>query len=116
MGQEAIELADQHELDLILMDLKMPIVNGIEATKTIHQDHPEIKILVLTTYDDDEWVLMLFVLGLMGIFLKIQKREKVIEAIHGTAEGKSFLDPNVAGRIMQKNIPTTKETCIFTYR
>jgi len=101
-GAEAIELAAQKQPDLILMDLKMPGVNGIEATREIHARFPHIKILVLTTYDDDEWVFDAIRAGASGYLLKDTPRQKIIEAIRGTMEGKSFLDPAVAGKLMNQ--------------
>ena len=101
-GAEAIELAAKHKPDLILMDLKMPGMNGIEATRTIHAQFPEIKILVLTTYDDDEWVMDALRAGAIGYLLKDTPREKVIEAVRGTVAGKAFIDPNVAAKVIQR--------------
>jgi DNA-binding NarL/FixJ family response regulator len=101
-GAEAIELAAQKRPDLILMDLKMPGVNGIEATRDIHARFPHIKILVLTTYDDDEWVFDAVRAGASGYLLKDTPRQKIVEAIRGTVEGKSFLDPAVAGKLMNQ--------------
>src|SRR5688572_16158531 len=101
-GAEAIEFAEKHKPDLILMDLKMPSVNGIEATREIRKKFPNIKILVLTTYDDDEWVFDAIRAGASGYLLKDTSRQKIIEAIRGTMDGKSFLDPNVAGNLMNQ--------------
>lgn len=101
-GAEAIELAAQKQPDLILMDLKMPSVNGIEATRDIRARFPHIKILVLTTYDDDEWVFDAIRAGASGYLLKDTPRQKIIEAIRGTMDGKSFLDPAVAGKLMNQ--------------
>jgi DNA-binding NarL/FixJ family response regulator len=99
-GAEAVELAEQKRPDLILMDLKMPGVNGIEATRRIRAKFPEIKILVLTTYDEDEWVFDAIRAGASGYLLKDTPRQKIVEAIRGTMEGKSFVDPAVAGKMM----------------
>lgn len=101
-GAEAIELAAQKQPDLILMDLKMPGTNGIEATRQIHTRFPHIKILVLTTYDDDEWVFDAIRAGASGYLLKDTSRQKIIEAIRGTLDGKAFIDPNVAGKLMNQ--------------
>ncbi len=99
-GSEAMELAEQKQPDLILMDLKMPGVNGIEATRRIRAKFPEMKILVLTTYDEDEWVFDAIRAGASGYLLKDTPRQKIVEAIRGTMEGKSFVDPSVAGKMM----------------
>ncbi len=101
-GFEAVELADKKKPDLILMDLKMPGMNGIEATREIRKRHPNIKILVLTTYDDDEWVFDAIRAGASGYLLKDTPRQKIVEAIRGTMDGKSFVDPAVAGKLLNQ--------------
>jgi DNA-binding NarL/FixJ family response regulator len=99
-GAEAVELVTREQPDLVLMDLKMPGMNGIEATRQIRAKFPDVKVLVLTTYDDDEWVFDAIRAGASGYLLKDTPREKVVEAIRGTLEDKSFVDPAVAGKLM----------------
>ena len=101
-GAEALELAGKHHPDLVLMDLKMPGMNGVEATRRIHADFPAVKVLVLTTFDDDEWVFDAIRAGASGYLLKDTPREKVIEAIRGTLSGKTFVDPLVAGKLLNQ--------------
>lgn len=107
-GVDAVELAGQKQPDLILMDLKMPMMNGIEATREIRAKYPQIKILVLTTYDDDEWVFDAIRAGASGYLLKDTSRQKIVEAIRGTLDGKSFVDPAVAGKLL--NHVASKQT------
>jgi DNA-binding NarL/FixJ family response regulator len=99
-GDEAVELVSKNQPDLVLMDLKMPGMNGIEATRQIRAKFPEVKVLVLTTYDDDEWVFDAIRAGASGYLLKDTPREEVVKAIRGTVEGKSFVDPAIAGKLM----------------
>ncbi|MDY7079808.1 MAG: response regulator transcription factor [Chloroflexota bacterium] len=99
-GAEAVEQVALHQPDLVLMDLKMPGMNGIEATRQIRTRWPAVKVLVLTTYDDDEWVFDAIRAGAAGFLLKDTPREAVIQAVRGTVEGKSFLDPAVAGKLL----------------
>ena len=99
-GAEAIDLVEEHRPDLVLMDLKMPIMNGIEATRRIRQDHPTIPVLVLTTYDADEWVFDALRAGAVGYLLKDTPREQLVAAVRGSAAGQSFVDPNVAGKLI----------------
>ena len=101
-GAEVVELAASSQPDLILMDLKMPGINGVEATRRIRAQHPEIKVLVLTTYDDDEWLFDAIRAGASGYLLKDTPREKVLEAIRGTVHGQAFVDPAVAGKLLQQ--------------
>ena len=97
------------------MDLKMPIMNGIEATREIHTKFPNIKILVLTTYDDDEWVFDAIRAGASGYLLKDTSRQKIVEAIRGTMDGKAFVDPAIAGKLLnQVASKQTQPTSILT--
>lgn len=99
-GAEAVELVEKNRPDLVLMDLKMPGLNGVEATRRICAAHPEVKVLVLTTFDDDEWVFDAIRAGASGYLLKDTPREKLLEAVRGTTQGKTFVDPAVAGKLL----------------
>ncbi len=120
-GAEVVELAAAHTPDLILMDLKMPGINGVEATRRIRTQHPDMKILVLTTYDDDVWLFDAIRAGASGYLLKDTPREKVLEAIRGTVSGQAFVDPAVAGKLLQQTAsqqvqPSTQITDKLTGR
>jgi DNA-binding NarL/FixJ family response regulator len=120
-GQEAVELVRSQPPDLVLMDLLMPGVNGVEATRRIRAEFPGVKILVLTTFDDDEWVFDAIRAGASGYLLKDTPRAKVIEAIRGTISGKSFVDPAVAGKLLEQVAspqvePASKITAKLTER
>lgn len=101
-GLQAVELAAKLNPDIILMDLKMPVMNGIEATRQIKSARPDTKVLILTTYDHDDWLFDALRVGASGYLLKDAKREEIISAIRGILEGKTFLDPNVAGRVVSQ--------------
>lgn len=100
-GQEAIDLAAQLQPDLVLMDLKMPRVNGVEATRAIRHHFPGVYVLVLTTYDADEWVFDAVRAGASGYLLKDTPPSQLIAAIRSTVEGKTPVDPGVAGKIFE---------------
>ncbi len=100
-GEEAVELAARLRPDVALMDLKMPLMNGVQATREIRSRLPGVKVLVLTTYDFDEWVFDAIRGGASGYLLKDTPREQLIAAIRGTAEGKTYVDPSVAGKLLQ---------------
>ncbi len=106
-GQEALELSEQLNPDLVLMDLKMPVMNGVVATRRILQKDPNQKVLILTTYDDDEWIMDAVRAGASGYLLKDTPPAELLQAIHGTLEGKSFVDPNITGKLLNsiKNQP-----------
>jgi DNA-binding NarL/FixJ family response regulator len=101
-GAEAVEMVADKRPDLILMDLKMPIMNGVEATRQIRMKYPEVKVLVLTTYADDEWVFDAIQAGASGYLLKDTPREGLIKAVRGTVTGKTYVDPSVAGKVLDQ--------------
>ncbi|GAB4580766.1 MAG: response regulator transcription factor [Anaerolineales bacterium] len=101
-GEEAIAMIEQVRPDLILIDLKMPVMNGIQATLRITQKYPDIRVLVLTTYDDDEWVFDAIRAGAHGYLLKNTPREELVKAIYETMSGKTPVDPGVAGKLFSQ--------------
>jgi DNA-binding NarL/FixJ family response regulator len=103
-GEEALALAAEDHPDVVLMDLNMPVVNGVQATQRLRLKHPAVRVLVLTTYADDAWVIDAIRAGAAGYLLKDTRRDDLVAAIKGTAEGKSFLDPTVAGRLMRQMV------------
>jgi DNA-binding NarL/FixJ family response regulator len=114
-GAEAVDLVAEHRPDLVLMDLKMPGMNGIEATRRIRAHYPEVKVLVLTTYDDDEWLFDALRAGAAGYLLKDTGRSEVVKAIRGTVEGQAFVDPAVAGKLLSRVTSTqTRPASLLT--
>jgi DNA-binding NarL/FixJ family response regulator len=99
-GAQAVEMAVREKPDLVLMDLKMPVMNGVDATREIRARVPGTRVLVLTTYGTDDWVLDAIRAGASGYMLKDSPREDVLKAIRGTLDGKTFLDPSVAGKVL----------------
>jgi len=98
-GAQAVEMIAETRPDVVLMDLKMPVMNGVQATRLIREQHPEVRVLVLTTYDADEWVFDAIRGGAAGYLLKDTPRERLIAAIRDTVEGKTHVDPAVAGKL-----------------
>jgi two-component system, NarL family, response regulator LiaR len=99
-GAEAVAALERLAPDLVLMDLKMPGLNGIEATRQIRARFPQVRVLVLTTYDDDEWIFDAVRAGAAGYLLKDTPRAELLAAVRGTVAGKSYVDPAVAGRLL----------------
>jgi DNA-binding NarL/FixJ family response regulator len=99
-GAQAVDMVPETQPDVVLMDLKMPVMNGIQATRLIRDRYPSARVLVLTTYDADEWLFDAIRGGAAGYLLKDTPREQLIEAIRGTAEGKAHVDPAVAGKLL----------------
>ncbi|CAN5663816.1 response regulator transcription factor [soil metagenome] len=98
-GAAAVDLVANLKPDIVLMDLRMPILNGIQATRQLHEQFPEVRVLVLTTYDDDEWVFDAIRAGAAGYLLKDTPREHIIAAIRGTVAGSTYVDPKVAAKL-----------------
>jgi len=103
-GQEALDLVPELQPDVVLMDLKMPVLNGVQATQRLRQAYPHVYVLVLTTYVADDWVFDAIRAGAAGYLLKDTRRDELLAAIKGTAEGRSYLDPAIAGRVMQQAV------------
>jgi DNA-binding NarL/FixJ family response regulator len=101
-GAQALDLVAETTPDVVLMDLKMPGMNGIQATRALRDHHPEIGVLVLTTYDADEWVFDAIRAGASGYLLKDTPREGLIAAIEGTAAGETHVDPAIAGKLFRQ--------------
>ena len=99
-GQEAVEQALALNPDVILMDLKMPNLNGIHATRRITTGRPDIKVIVLTTYDADDWVFDAIRAGASGYLLKDAGGEEIVAAIKGVMSGEVRLDPHIAGKVL----------------
>ena len=100
-GVEAIELTRTTQPELVLMDLKMPRMNGLQATKAICEQFPAVRILVLTTYAEDEWVIDAIRAGAAGYVLKDTPQEELLKAIMETMKGWSHIDPQVAGKLLK---------------
>lgn len=100
-GEEVLNLILSTHPDLVLMDLKMPKMNGVLATRKIKEDHNDIYVLVLTTYDD-EWIFDAIRSGAAGYLLKDTPPTELIRSIKGTLEGMSFIDPQVAGKLLSE--------------
>lgn len=100
-GQEAIQLANQLQPDIVLMDVQMPGLNGIEATRQIVYTSPHISILMLTMFEDDESVFAALRAGARGYLLKGALKAEIVRAIQGVASGEAIFGPSIARRLMQ---------------
>src|SRR5262245_22216606 len=99
-GARAVEMVGELKPDIVLMDLNMPSVNGIEATRRIYDRFPTVRVVALTTYETEEWVIDAIRAGAVGYLLKDNPRATLIRAIEGTYAGQTYLDPAVAGKII----------------
>jgi len=101
-GREAFEQIAKLKPDVVLMDLRMPEMDGVEAIGKIKEKYPDINILVLTTYDTDADIVRAVEAGATGYLLKDAPREELFRAVRGTAKGETVLAPVVAARLMGK--------------
>jgi DNA-binding NarL/FixJ family response regulator len=101
-GQEAVNLAVKLRPDVILMDMQMPILNGIGTTRRLKQSLPECRIIMLTTFNDNETIFDALRAGAMGYLLKDVGSAQLAESIRATVRGESILDPSVAAKVVQE--------------
>jgi two-component system, NarL family, response regulator LiaR len=124
-GQQAIDLTLQLRPDIVVMDVRMPVLSGLEATRRIREDMPEVQVLVLTAYDDDQYVFSLLQAGASGYLLKTAPVYELVKAIRLVKSGESPLDPSIARKVVIRmtgdqgsRIPVGDETPIesLTFR
>ncbi|MEU7881494.1 response regulator transcription factor [Microbispora bryophytorum] len=108
-GDEAIRQAAELTPDVVLMDLRMPVLDGVAATRRLRTDHPGIGIIALTTFDDDEDVFAALRAGALGYLLKDVSSAQLIEAVLSAARGESVLQPSVAAKVVAQfaRLPST---------
>ncbi len=117
-GEEAIREALDKRPEVILMDLRMPVLDGVSTTRQLHTLLPGARVIVLTTFDDDEYVFDGLRAGAVGYLLKDTSSDKLIEAIHAAARGEYFLLPSITTKVMAEfarlanRVPRITETLV----
>ena len=101
-GREGVEMAERLKPDVILMDLRMPEMDGVEAMRRIRQAQPAINFLVLTTFDTDEYIFDAVEAGAKGFLLKDASRDDLFNAVRAVSRGESLIQPNVAVRLLNR--------------
>lgn len=99
-GEEALQRVEMLHPDVVLMDLRMPVLDGVTATRRLKERRLSSRVIILTTFDDDEYVFDGLRAGAVGYLLKDVSSEKLVEAIRATARGDSFLQPNIAAKLV----------------
>jgi len=99
-GIEAVALALEHQPDVAVLDIQMPEMGGIEATRQIKAQSPGVHVLVLTAYDDDPYIFAMLQAGASGYVLKTAPSEELVRAVQAVARGESALDPAVTAKVM----------------
>lgn len=107
-GKEAVVLCETHYYDLVILDIRMPVMDGLEAARIIHTRWPDRKILILTTFNDDEYALEALRNGAAGYMLKDAEPEELIRAIRSCLSGGLSLQDQVAAKMMPRLIRQTK--------
>lgn len=101
-GLEAVEKARELSPDVVLMDLRMPELDGVEAISRIRQEKPEVKFIILTTYSDDEYIFKGIAAGARAYLLKDAPRDELFKAIRAVSRGESLIQPVVASRVLDR--------------
>ncbi len=99
-GDEAVRLAERLAPNVVLMDMHMPVLDGVAATRKLREIAPAIRVIALTTFDDDEYVFEALRAGAVGYLLKDTASDKLFEAIRAAARGESFLQPSIAAKVV----------------
>ncbi|MFD7154321.1 response regulator [Kribbella sp. NPDC059898] len=100
-GREAVALVAEHDPDVLLVDLRMPAMDGVEATRIVRTEHPRTEVVVLTTYSDDDSVLSALRAGARGFLTKDADAESIGRALEAAANGQSILDADVQRRLIE---------------
>ncbi|MBS4456168.1 response regulator transcription factor [Tuanshanicoccus lijuaniae] len=108
-GQEALEQCQQHEVDVVLMDIRMPKVNGIEGTKLVKTHFPDVAVLIVTTFQDSDYILKAMNEGASGYLLKDSDYDEIYQAIKTVAAKQIVLDAAVTKQLLQQSSPTKSE-------
>ena len=101
-GAEALELVATLRPDVVLMDLRMPVLDGVATTKRLRVEHPDVRVLVLTTFDGDDEVFPALRAGAIGYLLKDATAPRLVEAVLAAARGESVLQPSVAAKVLAR--------------
>lgn len=108
-GEEAVQACDSDPVGIVLMDVQMPVLDGIAATRRITQHHPDTKVIVLTTFDDEDYVLGGIGAGASGFLLKDTEPEALLDAIRTVAGGDAVISPRATNQIVAKLAAPTEE-------
>jgi len=106
---EAVEAADRATPDVVIMDVRLPDGSGVEACRSIREAHPDTKVIMLTSYADDDALFASIIAGASGYLLKQTRGQAVVDAVIAVAAGRSLLDPDVTGKVLERLRETRAE-------
>ncbi len=101
-GQEAVELARRLKPDVVLMDIQMPVLDGVEATRLITTSDPTVRVLILTMYKQDRYVFEAIKAGARGYLLKDIDEQELVDAVRAVHRGEALIDPGLAARLLEE--------------
>lgn len=101
-GEEALELIAREPPDVAVFDIQMPRLNGLDATRRVQKEFPNIHVLILTAYDDDPYLFAALQAGASGYLLKTSSAEELLHAVHAVAEGETALSPAIAKKLVRR--------------
>ncbi|GAA4484970.1 response regulator transcription factor [Microbacterium panaciterrae] len=108
-GVEVLGILDRTEVDVVLMDIRMPRIDGLEATRRVLARHPQTRVLVLTTFDRDDWIYDALAAGASGFLLKDVRASQLTDAIRTVAAGDALLAPQVTRRFIERALAARAE-------
>jgi DNA-binding NarL/FixJ family response regulator len=108
-GQDAVEMVEVREPDIVLMDIRMPVMDGVEATEIIHKNNPSVKTIILTTFDDDELAVSALSCGATGYVLKDVDPQDLIQCIEAVYKGAYYISPSVGIKLFESKQAAEKE-------
>ena len=108
-GAEAIEILQKYSIDFVMMDVRMPVMNGLEAKRIIKKQWPDVKVLILSTFNDDEYALQALKEGANGFLLKTADSGKLIEAVYSCMSGGLTIHDEVAAKVMPRLLGREKK-------
>ena len=111
-GEEACKMADEFSPDIVLMDVRMPVCDGVTATGIIREKHKEIKVIVLTTFDEEEYIMKALQKGASGYLLKDTPSERVAAVVRSVHQGHTLLGPTITPKVLSHLAPPKPEPSI----
>jgi two-component system response regulator NreC len=115
-GEEAVRLAERFKPDIVIMDISMPVLNGIEATRQIKTAQPEVKVIILSVHEDEEYAYQILRAGASGYLLKNASKQDILAAIDSAVSGERFFSPGISRLIVDGFLKRAKEGTEMTER
>jgi DNA-binding NarL/FixJ family response regulator len=109
-GAEALHLVEEHQPDVAVLDIRMPEVTGVEATRQIKERFPQVRVLILTAYDDDPYIFALLQAGADGYVLKTASGDELVRAVRTVHRGESALSPEIASKVVRQAVSGRPES------